>query len=83
MEEDNKLQHCAKYTAIQEKKVLDRRANDKSSRGVQEGKAYDWENSPKVQSTLHDHISGQVKHGTKPGPQPYLQANEEEVLVEK
>jgi len=33
-------------------------------------------------TTLHDRISGQVKHGTKPGPQPYLQANEEEVLVD-
>jgi len=32
--------------------------------------------------TLYERISGRVKHGTKPGPQPYLQANEEEVLVD-
>ena len=37
-------------------------------------------NVPKT--TLHDRISGRVQHGTKPGPSPYLRADEEEVLVE-
>ena len=34
------------------------------------------------ETTLHDRISGHVQHGTKPGPSPYLRADEEEVLVE-
>jgi len=78
-------QQIATLCQIQEKKMLDRRSNDKSSRGVQEGKAYDWENSQKYEvpkMTLHDRISGRVKHGTKPDPQPYLKVNEEEVLVD-
>jgi len=28
-------------------------------------------------STLKDHLSGQVKHGTNPGPAPYLSLAEE------
>ena len=28
-------------------------------------------------STLHDRISGKVKHGTNPGPKPYLSTVEE------
>ena len=31
-------------------------------------------------STLHDRISGKVKHGTKPGPKPYLSNAEETEL---
>ena len=33
-------------------------------------------------TTLHNRISGRVIHGTKPGPRPYLQADEEAVLVD-
>lgn len=33
-------------------------------------------------TTLHNRISGRVIHGTKPGPKPYLQADEEVVLVD-
>ena len=36
-------------------------------------------NLPKT--TLHDRISGRVQHGTKPGPNPYLQADEKKALV--
>ena len=32
--------------------------------------------------TLHDQISGRVKHGTNPGPQPYLSKAEEKDLVD-
>ena len=32
-------------------------------------------------STLHDHISGKVQAGAKPGPDPYLNLAEEEELV--
>ena len=32
-------------------------------------------------STLHDHISGKVEHGAKPGRDPYLSLEEEEELV--
>ena len=32
-------------------------------------------------STLHDHISGRVEHGSKPGREPYLSPDEEEELV--
>ena len=32
-------------------------------------------------STLHDHVSGKVKFGAKPGREPYLNINEEEELV--
>ena len=31
-------------------------------------------------STLHDRISGRVKHGTNPGPKPYLNKAEETEL---
>ena len=37
-------------------------------------------NVPKT--TLHNCISSQVQHGTKPGQNPYLQADKEEALVE-
>ena len=33
-------------------------------------------------STLHDHISGRVQHGTKPGPPPYLNPIEEQELAD-
>jgi len=33
-------------------------------------------------TTLHNHITGRVIHGTKPGQKSYLQADEEVVLVE-
>ena len=33
------------------------------------------------QSTLHDHVTGQVEHGALPGPSPYLTREEEEELV--
>jgi len=33
------------------------------------------------QSTLQDHVSGHVTHGTKPGPRPYLTAEEEKSLT--
>ena len=33
-------------------------------------------------STLKDRLSGRVRHGTKPGPHPYLQPSEEKELVE-
>ena len=33
-------------------------------------------------TTLKDRISGRVKHGSKPGPAPYLTADEESKLVE-
>ena len=32
-------------------------------------------------STLHDHVSGKVKFGAKPGRKPYLSIDEEEELV--
>ena len=32
-------------------------------------------------TTLHDRISGHVQHGKKPGPEPYLNREEEEDLV--
>ena len=32
-------------------------------------------------STLHDHISGKIQDGTKPGPDPYLNLAEEEEVV--
>ena len=35
-----------------------------------------------LKTTLHDRISGRVQHGTKSGPNPYIQAHEEEALVE-
>ena len=31
-------------------------------------------------TTLKDRVSGKVKHGTKPGPKPYLSTNEESEL---
>ena len=34
-----------------------------------------------LRSTLHDHISGKVGHGSKPGRDPYLSLEEEEELV--
>ena len=33
-------------------------------------------------STLHDRISGRVRHGTKPGPSPYLDHTEEQKLAD-
>ena len=33
-------------------------------------------------STLHDRISGRVRHGTKPGPSPYLDHTEEQELAD-
>ena len=33
-------------------------------------------------STLHDLVSGKVKHGDKPGPKPYLSSTEEEELAD-
>jgi len=36
-------------------------------------------NVPK--STLHDWISGKVRHGDKPGPKPYLSSTEEKELA--
>ena len=32
-------------------------------------------------TTLKDRLSGRVKHGTKPGPRPYLSPEEEEELA--
>ena len=32
-------------------------------------------------STLNDHISGKIRHGAKPGRDPYLSVEEEELLV--
>lgn len=32
-------------------------------------------------STLHDHVSGKVAYGAKPGPDPYLSVEEEEELA--
>ena len=32
-------------------------------------------------TTLRDRISGHVQHGKKPGPEPYLNREEEEDLV--
>ena len=37
-------------------------------------------NVPK--STLHDRISGKVRHGDKPGPKPYLSSTEEKELAD-
>ena len=34
------------------------------------------------QSTLHDLVSGKVKHGDKPGPKPYLSSTEEKELAD-
>jgi len=34
-----------------------------------------------LHSTLKDKVSGQVVHGTKPGPKPYLTATEEKELA--
>jgi len=33
-------------------------------------------------STLHDRISGKVRHGDKPGPKPYLSSTEEKELAD-
>ena len=33
-------------------------------------------------STLHDRVSGRVRHGTKPGPSPYLDHTEEQELAD-
>ena len=33
-------------------------------------------------STLHDRVTGRVKHGVNPGPAPYLSANEEKQLFD-
>ena len=33
-------------------------------------------------STLHDCISGRERHGTKPGPAPYLDPTEEQELTD-
>ena len=33
-------------------------------------------------STLHDRISGKVRHGRKPGPSPYLDHTEEQELAD-
>ena len=35
-----------------------------------------------LRTTLDDRISGRVKHGTKPGPVPYLNQEEEKDLVD-
>ena len=32
-------------------------------------------------STLHDHVSGKVSYGARPGPDPYLSVEEEEELA--
>ena len=42
-------------------------------------KAADLHGVPR--STLKDRLSGRVKHGTKPGPKPYLSAEEEAELT--
>ena len=34
-------------------------------------------------STLKDHLSGRVIHGTKPGPKPYLTVDEEAEILEE
>ena len=34
------------------------------------------------QQTLHDRISGRVKHGSNPGPRPYLSKTEEKDLAD-
>ena len=33
------------------------------------------------QSTIHDHVTGQIEHGALLGPSPYLTREEEEELV--
>ena len=35
-----------------------------------------------LRQTLHGRISGRVKHGTNPGPQPYLSKAEEKDLAD-
>ena len=35
-----------------------------------------------LNSTIHDHISGRVIHGTKPGHSPYLDHTEKQELVD-
>ena len=35
-----------------------------------------------LKSTIHDHISGRVIHGTKPGPSPYLDRTVEQELAD-
>jgi len=37
-------------------------------------------NVPK--STLHDRVSGKVRNGDKPGPNPYLSSTEEKELAD-
>ena len=35
-----------------------------------------------ARSTLQDHISGRVAHGSKPGPKPYMSRQEKAQLSE-
>jgi len=61
-------------------KTMDRDTDDISIEGGEvEQKTQHQQNIEKVlrSSTLQNHISGHVTHGTKPGPQPYLTARGE------
>ena len=48
--------------------------------GLSGNRAADMHGVPR--STLKDRLSGRVVHGVKPGPQPYLSADEERQLAE-
>ena len=47
--------------------------------GLSGNQAADLHGVPR--STLKDRLSGRVKHGIKPGPQPYLSVKEESELA--
>ena len=54
-------------------------AMESVGRGVSLRRAADMYGVPK--STLHDHISGKIALGARPGPDPYLSIEEEEELA--
>ena len=55
------------------------RAMDAVKQGSSVKRAAEQHGVPRT--TLRDHISGHVQHGKKPGPEPYLNREEEEDLV--
>ena len=55
------------------------RAMDTVKQGSSVKRAAEQHGVPRA--TLHDRISGHVQHGKKPGPEPYLNTEKEEDLV--
>ena len=67
-------EHYKQWTNVRMSKVIEAVASGSSVRQAAEEYAV-------PHSTLHDRITGRVKHGSKSSPQKYLSTVEEEELV--